>query len=162
MAQDELRSVEKQLYQRMLRNAFIGFLKGAAIAAVIGFGVGILLTGGVTAGLIPAFSIFAPSAGLAAIAAIGAKTALAFATVCGSFGAVAGIQSTRDARRFFGAHEKPDLSSNEVSIQNKLLGVEKVPTTQMSNTNSMPPENPAEGFRARLGAENYTGPTHGR
>jgi len=91
-------AVERILYNRMLRNAFIGFVKSAAIAAVVGLAVG---------GLLSVMQVSLPVLGGEYLAL---KAAAWFAGVAGSFGAVAGIQSTRDTRRFFQIHEAHNLS----------------------------------------------------
>ena len=95
----QLEQVEGKLFNRMLKNAFAGFIKSAAIAAVIGLMVGAVLS------FIPASASLLGSEGVAL------KVAAWFAGVAGSFGAVAGIQSTRDTRRYFLMHEKDNPAS---------------------------------------------------
>ncbi|MDE3038804.1 MAG: hypothetical protein KGJ21_10210 [Pseudomonadota bacterium] len=99
--------VEQSLYNRMLKNAFFGFVKSAVIAAFIGLTVGGLIAAGMTVGILPSTIPFLSGEHLAF------RAAAWFAGVAGSFGAVAGIQSTRDARRFFLMHEAQYLSPEE-------------------------------------------------
>lgn len=104
---DTLKDVESSLFGRMLTNAFKGFGVGAALGVAAGALLGALAFG---SGLLPATLLPAAiqsfSGGIAAVA--GALTgALTLAAPCGGFGAVAGIQSTRDARRYLLAHEAP-------------------------------------------------------
>lgn len=108
---DVVSQVESSLFNRMLRNAFAGFFKSAALAIGVGAVIGAIAFG---AGLLPISLI--PAAVASAfggnMALAGAVTAAgAFMIPAGAFGAVAGIQSTRDARRYFNADEasRPSL-----------------------------------------------------
>lgn len=105
----QLEQVETSLYNRMLKNAFAGFVKSAAIAAGIGFVLGGLIASGVGAGVLPsALGTLVGTGGTFLSGAV--KLATLFAGLAGGFGAVAGIQSTRDTRRFFQIHEAPETS----------------------------------------------------
>ena len=97
---EEIAAVETTLYNRMVKNAFFGFMKSALIGFAIGLAVGMIAS---ATGLLPAATMF--DAAL--------KGAMWLGGVAGSFGAVAGIQSTRDTRRWFKRHENPELNSPE-------------------------------------------------
>ncbi len=111
-----LSDVEHGLYKRMVRNAFWGFVKnglwGIVLGAAIGAVVFALAPAALTA-LIPLAFTHIATALLGATATATATTALAgaitgasaMAIPAASFGAVAGIQSTRDARRYLVGHE---------------------------------------------------------
>jgi len=105
LPQERIGEVETSLYNRMLRNAFVGFLKSSAIAATVGLAIGGLIASGFFgSGIITTLGL-AHEGTTMGILMGGLKTALALGSVGGSIGAVAGIQSTRDTRRFLRLHE---------------------------------------------------------
>ena len=106
--EEQLDAVETSLYNRMAKNAFFGFLKSAAIGAVVGLALGGLAAAAVGAGLLPSIGFLSGD-----IVAGALHAAAWFGGLAGSFGAVAGIQSTRDTRRFFLMHENPEFQSPE-------------------------------------------------
>jgi hypothetical protein len=96
----QVQAVERSLYNRMLRNAFIGFFKSAIVAAALGLVMGGIAAAAVSADILPHTLPLLKEGVTGAL-----KIAGWFAGVAGSFGAIAGIQSTRDTRRFFLMHE---------------------------------------------------------
>lgn len=100
----QIEEVERSLYNRMLRNAFAGSLKGAAVGVIMGLVVGMII------------APFMGATTLAAITPVAMKAAAWLGGLAGSFGAVAGIQSTRDTRRFFLMHESPQEPAPEANI----------------------------------------------
>jgi len=111
----EVATVETSLYNRMLRNAFVGFMKSAVIGAVIGLALGAIAA---STGILP---VVATSGSMGAIMEGALHVGTWFAGLAGSFGAVAGIQSTRDTRRWFLKHENPDLSPENTREQRVVL-----------------------------------------
>lgn len=117
--------IETSLFNRMVKNAFVGFTKSAAIGAVLG-----LLIGGVVAAAAIAFPQIVSYVPLleAGVVSTALHTAAWFAGLSGSFGAVAGIQSTRDTRRFFLMHEahniSPERSGKELALHPEMEGPE--------------------------------------
>jgi len=107
----EVVAVETSLYNRMVKNAFFGFMKSAVIGGIIG-----LALGGIAAaiGILPAAAI---AGDMGPVIEGALRIGVSFAGVAGSFGAVAGIQSTRDTRRFFMMHEGRHLSPEETREQ---------------------------------------------
>ena len=147
----EIRATEEQFYNRMLRNAFFGFAKSAMIGAAIGLGLGLLAAGGVALGMTIPF-VAMEGSGLAAAMVVGVKWALAFATVSGGFGAVAGIQSTRDTRRFMLLHESPELKSKQTGLgktPEPALAQSSQPEFSTPSEETTPAHNPAS-FQNRL------------
>lgn len=114
---EQLADVETSLYNRMVRNAFFGFVKSAAMGALIGLAVGALIAVPASMGLFH-LAFLGANPGLGAMMLAGAmKVGASLGAAAGSFGAVAGIQSTRDTRRFFLMHEAHNLSPEETAEQ---------------------------------------------
>ena len=102
---DKLHDAESRLFDRMFKNSVVGFIKGAAVGIAVGAAIGALVFGMglLSASILPtALLDFAGSSGVLAGAMIGASLCLLPA---GRIGQIAGVQSTRDARRYLLAHE---------------------------------------------------------
>jgi uncharacterized membrane protein len=103
--EDILEATETRLFNRMMWNSVKGFLKGALIGIVIGAAIGAAIFG---LGVIPASILPETLLGVTG-GSIAMAGAIIGASICllpaGRIGQVAGVQSTRDARRYLLAHE---------------------------------------------------------
>ncbi len=128
----EIAAVETSLYNRMLRNAFAGFMKSAAIGAAIGLVLGGLFALGVHANVLPHVPLLGQASdSLGKMLLSGAVHGAAWlAGAAGSFGAVAGIQSTRDTRRWFLQHESPERTQEPaIVLQPQIAVSDRLPVT---------------------------------
>ena len=136
---DTLSKVEDALFNRMLKNAFQGFVKSAVVAGVIGAAIGAALFGcGFLSPQLLSTGIVETCLGSQTLA--GAVVgALTFLLPAGAFGATAGINSARDARRFILRHEVdrlPPVPDGIDPLQSVLPAMNNIRESEHSTTHA--------------------------
>jgi predicted alpha/beta hydrolase len=125
---EHLSEVEDTMYRRILRNSYKGAIKGALTGLFIGVAAGAIL-GALALTFAPALLPLAVHGIWGAMTAGAIAVSAVVVPFAARFGGVAGVQSTRDARRFMQADRLPKLTPSEEKEKQRIFELShSVPT----------------------------------